>query len=172
MNLVKVVNLDSGKCFFPFTMLLVEGSSETGLFRHLSNHVFWSPSVKKYIHYEGQFFLKVFKIESKFRKRKKKFRIYFWFWDNFIWKCCYKFSLIRSEYLLSALNASRNSPMILDISQRNFKPQLYSQRSINMVKDVSFRFENCFGPFTVLLVEGSSETGLFRNLSNHVFWSP
>ena len=115
------------------------------------------------------FFWKCLKLNLNLENAKKKFRNCFWLWDNFILKCCYKFSLIRSEYLLSALNASRNSPKILDISQRDFKPQLYSQRSINMVKDVSFRFENCFGPFTVLLVEGSSETGLFRNLSNHVF---
>ena len=38
-----------------------------------------------------------------------------------------------------------------------------------MVKALSFRFQKCFGPFTMLLVEGSSETGLFRSLSNHVF---
>ena len=31
-----------------FTMLLLEGSSETELFRHLSNHVFPSPKVKRF----------------------------------------------------------------------------------------------------------------------------
>ena len=41
-----------------------------------------------------------------------------------------------------------------------------------MVKALPFRFEQCFGPFTMLLVKGSSETRLFRHLSNHVFWSP
>ena len=38
-----------------------------------------------------------------------------------------------------------------------------------MVNVLSFSFEQCFGPFTILLLEGSSETGLFRDLSNHVF---
>ena len=38
-----------------------------------------------------------------------------------------------------------------------------------MVKYLSFRFQHCFGLFTVSLVKGSSETGLFRHLSNHVF---
>ena len=41
-------------------MLFVEGSSETRLFRHLSNHVFWSPEFRKYIGYEGHLFLKKF----------------------------------------------------------------------------------------------------------------
>ena len=31
-----------------------------------------------------------------------------------------------------------------------------------------FRFEQCFGLFTKLLLQVSSETGLFRNLFNHV----
>ena len=38
-----------------------------------------------------------------------------------------------------------------------------------MVKVLSFRFQQCFGPITMFLVKGSSETGLFRHLSNHVF---
>ena len=32
-----------------------------------------------------------------------------------------------------------------------------------------FRMQQCLGPFTMILVEGSSETGLFRHLSNHLF---
>ena len=38
-----------------------------------------------------------------------------------------------------------------------------------MVKEVSLKFEQCFGAFTMLLFVGSSETGLFRHCSNHVF---
>ena len=41
-----------------------------------------------------------------------------------------------------------------------------------MVKALSFSFEQCFGPFTMLLVEGSFEMRLFRDLSNHVSRSP
>ena len=40
-----------------------------------------------------------------------------------------------------------------------------------MVKVFRFEFQQCFGQFTVLLVEGLSQTGLFRQLSNHVFRS-
>ena len=37
-------------------MLLVEGSSETRLFKHLSKNVFWNPQLPKYISYEGHIF--------------------------------------------------------------------------------------------------------------------
>ena len=37
-------------------MLLVEGSSETRLFKHLSKNVFWNPQLPKYVSYEGLFF--------------------------------------------------------------------------------------------------------------------
>ena len=57
-------------------------------------------------------------------------------------------------------------------SERLFQPELLSRESINMVKVLSFSFEQCFGPFNMLLVEGLSERGLFRHLSNHVFRSP
>ena len=40
---------------------------------------------------------------------------------------------------------------------------------MNMIKVIGWRFEQCLGPFTMFLVEGSSETGLLRHLANHVF---
>ena len=40
---------------------------------------------------------------------------------------------------------------------------------MNTIKVLSYRFEEWLGTFTMLLVEWSSETGLFRHLSNHVF---
>ena len=57
-NMVKVLPLRFRQSLSPFTMLLNEGSSTTGLFRHLSNHVFRSPSVQKYIGFEGHLLLK------------------------------------------------------------------------------------------------------------------
>ena len=38
-------------------------------------------------------------------------------------------------------------------------------------KGASFRLQQCFDPFAMLSVEGSSETRLFRHLSSHVFRS-
>ena len=49
--------------------------------------------------------------------------------------------------------------------------ELSSQGSISTIKVLSFRLQQCFGPFTMLLVEGSTEKGLFRHLCNHVFRS-
>ena len=43
---------------------------------------------------------------------------------------------------------------------------------MNMVKVLSFRLQQCFSLFTMLLVERSSSMGLFRRLSKHVFRSP
>ena len=81
------------------------------------------------------FFLKILKIEFKFTKCKEKLENIFFFWDNCIKKCYYKFSLLRREYLLSAVNGLTNSPTILHIIQREFlnliclgRDQLVSQR--------------------------------------------
>ena len=38
-----------------------------------------------------------------------------------------------------------------------------------LINQLSRRFQQWFGMFTMLLVDGSSETGLFRHLSDHVF---
>ena len=70
--MVNVLSSNFEKCFDTFTMLLVEGCSERGLFRHLSKQVFWSPSVQKYISYEGPFFLrKCSKLDLNLENEKK-----------------------------------------------------------------------------------------------------
>ena len=54
-------------------------------------------------------------------------------------------------------------------SERLFPTQFTCQWSVNMIKLLWSLFQQCLGTFTMLLVEQLSETGLFRNLSNHVF---
>ena len=69
------------------------------------------------------FFLKTFKIESKFwktKKKKKKRKKVFCFWGNCIWRCCYKSSVLRRQYLSLAVNVLTNSPNILHITKRDF----------------------------------------------------
>ena len=51
--MVKVVLFRFQKCLVPLNMLLLEGSSEWGLFRDFFNHVFWSLQYGKYICYDG-----------------------------------------------------------------------------------------------------------------------
>ena len=41
----------------------------------------------------------------------------------------------------------------------------------NIVKVLSFRFQQCFDPFAIFSVEQSFETRLFKHLSNNVFRS-
>ena len=53
--------------------------------------------------------------------------------------------------------------------KRLFQTELSSQASRNMVKVLSFSFEQCLAQLIELLLEGSSETGLFKHLSTDVF---
>ena len=145
-------------------MLLVKASPETGLFRHLCNHVFRRLKFQNTSGRRIIFFEKIFKTELKVRKWKKKLPIIFCFWDNSIWKCCYKLSLIRTEYLLLALNKLTKSPKILHITHRNYYiSQLYSQWPINVVKVQSFSFEKCFGQFAVYFFKGRLKRDFLGN---------
>ena len=116
--MIKVLSFSFEQSFGPFTMLLVEGSSETGLFRHLSNLVFQSLYVSSEIRqlWWSSFFLEMFKIECKFIKFKKNLRNFLRFWDNCVWKCYYKKSLLRREYLLSAVDGLSNSRETFNIT--------------------------------------------------------
>ena len=49
--------------------------------------------------------------------------------------------------------------------------QLLSQWLTNILKVLPFRLQQCVDPFDVLSFYWSSETRLFRHLSNHIFWS-
>ena len=53
-------------------------------------------------------------------------------------------------------------------SEEFFPTQLTWQWALKMAKVLWCRFEKYFGKFTMLLLEGSSETGLFRHLSDYV----
>ena len=64
------------------------------------------------------FFLEMIKIQFKFRKCKKKFKKkFFCFRDDC--RCCNKLSLLRTEYLSSAVNVLTNSPKIFYITSRD-----------------------------------------------------
>ena len=54
--MIKVLFCRHEQCLGPFTMLLVEGSSTTGLFIHLCNNVICRPESRKYISYEAHLF--------------------------------------------------------------------------------------------------------------------
>ena len=71
--MLKVVQFRFQQCLVPLTMMLVQGSSETGLFRHLFKNVFGVGNFGNRSAMSFIFFFKMFKISSSFQK----FRIFF-----------------------------------------------------------------------------------------------
>ena len=63
-------------------------------------------------------FRKYSKLNLNFENAKENSENIFRFWDNCIWKCCCELSLIRREYLSSAVNGLKKCPKIFDIIQR------------------------------------------------------
>ena len=120
ISMVKVLSFRFQQCFSPFTMLLVQLSSETRLYKYLSNHFFGVRKFKITSAIRVIFFLEMFKIKYEFRKCKKIMEKKKLFWDNCIWRYCNKLPLLGRQYLLSAVNGLTNSPQILGITQRDF----------------------------------------------------
>ena len=103
-----------------FTMFLFEGSLETGLFTHWCNHLFRSQQFRKYLTYESYlFFWKGSKFKLDFKNAKKNGEKVFCFRVNCIWIGCVKLSLLRREYLPSALSVLGKSLEILHITKIN-----------------------------------------------------
>ena len=82
MRNVLLCRFQQGLAAFP--MFLLEGSSGTGLFRHLSNHVFHSPYFMKYIRYEGIFLSKCSEFDLEFKNSEKNNKKALCFLDNCI----------------------------------------------------------------------------------------
>ena len=105
----------------PFTMLPVKGSFETGLIGHISSHVFRSVWFRKEISYEGHLFfenvLNLMQISEISQKNSEKA---FCFSDNCVRIGCVKFSLLRREYLSSAVNVLTNSYKALRLTKTDF----------------------------------------------------
>ena len=54
------------------------------------------------------------------KMQQKNVEKFFCFRDNCNWRCCNKLSLLRKEYLSSAVNVLPNSPKTLHITKRHF----------------------------------------------------
>ena len=77
-NMIKVWSVRFQQCLGQCSMFSVEECSETGLFRHLYNHVFPSPQFPKYISYQGHLLLENVEklmgiLEMKEKNQKKMF---------------------------------------------------------------------------------------------------
>ena len=88
----------------------------------------------------------------------------FCFWDKCIWIVRIELSLLIREYLSSTVNVLQKVFIIFMSLRVTFPTQLPSQWSMNMVKTLALRLNQCFGPFTMSPVEGSSQRGPFRHL--------
>ena len=106
------------KCCSTFTKLLVKWSSEMGLFRHLSDHVFGVSNFRNTKSMTVIFFSKYLKFIVDFKNAAKKWAKVFYFWDNCIWISIIKLFLLRRGYFSSAANVLTSSSKILHVNQR------------------------------------------------------
>ena len=105
----------------------------------------------------SSFSLNYMKFNLDFKNAAKNWENFFPFSDNSIWIDIIKFSVWKTGYLSSAANVVTNSTKTVHFW------------SMNIIKVLWCRFQQCLGTFTMFLVEGCSEMGVFRHLSDDVF---
>ena len=123
---MNIINLLLGKfrqCLGTFTMLLVDGFSETGIFRHLSDYVsgFRNSGIPKFMTVIILFFFQYvqdFHVDLKLAPKNSE--KVFCFLDNCIWIGIVKFSPSRTGYILSAANVLTNSAKISHVNKGDF----------------------------------------------------
>ena len=108
------------QCLGTFTMLLVEGSFETGLFRHLSNYVFGVHNFGNTKAMRVFFFWKRSKFQLDSNKAAENGEKIFSFRDNCIWIAIFKLSLLRIGYFSLAANVLTSSPKIWHVKKGDF----------------------------------------------------
>ena len=110
----------SQQCLNKFTMLSVKGSFETdSLDIYLTTfsgvHNFGNISAMRVI-----FFWKCSKFKVDFENLRKNPEKAFCFWDNYVRNGCVKLSVLRREYLSSAVNVLTNSYKSLRLTKTDF----------------------------------------------------
>ena len=122
MNLIKMLWCRFEQCLGTFTMLLVKESSETGLFRRLSDHVFGVRNFgnTKSMKSIKSFFSKHLKFIVVFENARTNWEKVFCVWDNCTWTGIIKMSLLTTGYFSSAANVLTSSPKIWHVKNRDF----------------------------------------------------
>ena len=109
------------QCLGTFTILLVEGSSETGIFRHFSDYVFQIPNFENTKSMRVIFFFsKYSKFNLDFKNAAKNSEKFFCFWDNGIWIGIVKLSLLTRGYISSVAKVLTSSAKIWHVNKRDF----------------------------------------------------
>ena len=118
--MIKVLWCRFQQCFGTFTILLVEASSEMGLFRHRSVYVFVFRNLENKKCRRVIFFFKMFlKFNLDFKKAAKNWEKLFCSWDNWICIGIVKMSLLRIGYFSLAANVLTSSLKILHVNKRD-----------------------------------------------------
>ena len=121
MNMIKMRWRRFQKLLGRFTLLLVEGFSETVLFRQLRDYVFGLRNFGNRKHMTVIFFFsKYLKFKLDFKNVGKNWEKVFCFWYHCIWIGIVKLSLLRTGYFLSAANVLTKSSKIFYVNKRNF----------------------------------------------------
>ena len=119
--------------------------------------------------WRSSFFSKCSKFNLDLQNAPKNSENVFCLFNNWSLIGIVKLYLLRTGYLLLAANVLRSSPKIWHVNKRDFKFQLTWKWSMNMIKVLWCGIQQCLGTHTMLLVEGFSEMGIFRHLSDYVF---
>ena len=117
-NLIKVLSWRFQQCLGPFTMLLVQGSSEAGLLDMYLTTFFAVCNSEVHKQWGSYFFSKFWELNLYFKKGKNESQKVFRVIVNYISIGCIKMSLLRREYLSSAVNVLTNISKILHITKR------------------------------------------------------
>ena len=120
MNHIKALWCRFQQCLGTFTILLVEASSEMGLFRHLSDYVSESVTTKIENLWGLSFFRTCLKFNLHFKNVPKNWENVFCFWDNRIWIGIVKFSLWWTISFSWAGNVLKSRPYILHVNKGDF----------------------------------------------------
>ena len=120
MNMIKVKLCRFEPHLGRFTILIVDGSSEIGLFRHLSNYVLRVRNFENTKDVRVIFFFKMFKIKFRFQIFSKKCRKFFCFWDICVCIGIVKLSLLRAGYFSSDATVLTSCPKIFRFNKKDF----------------------------------------------------
>ena len=101
-------------------MLLLEGSSETGLFRHLSDYVFGVRNFENTKSMRVIFFFKYLKFQLDFKNAARNSENVFCWLNNCMRIGIVKLSLLRTGYFSSAANVLTSSPKTFHVNKRDF----------------------------------------------------
>ena len=115
-----IYNVTSRRVLWNGTFLCIYLSTFFGVCKFKNTFKLWGAS----------FFWKCSRLNLILESAKTNSENNFPFWDNWIWKCSYKVSLLGRKYLPSAVNGLTNSPKLLHIIKTDFFQLIYSDQQI------------------------------------------